>query len=58
MPRRLCLDNESFDPDSFVKYLRLIGRAYQRQAVELVVICRLFLEVCPQDDQHDAKLKG
>ena len=29
---------EQFDPYSFVKYIRIIGRAYQRQAIELVMI--------------------
>lgn len=57
MPLRLAIE-EKFDPFSFVKYIRLIGRAYQRQAIELVTICRLFVEVSPQDDEHDATFKG
>ena len=35
---------ERFDPYRFVKYIRVIGRAYQRQAIELIMISRLFLE--------------
>ena len=57
MPLRLAIE-EKFDPFSFVKYIRVIGRAYQRQAIELVTICRLFVEVSPQDDEHDATFKG
>jgi hypothetical protein len=56
MPLHLALE-EQFDPYSFVKYIRVIGRAYQRQAIELVTICRLFVEASPEDDQHDAKFK-
>jgi hypothetical protein len=48
---------EQFDPYSFVKYVKVIGRAYQRQAIELVMICRLFVEVSPGEDRHDAKFK-
>ena len=56
MPVQLALE-EQFDPYSFVKYIRVIGRAYQRQAIELVMICRLFVEVSPQEDQYDATFK-
>ncbi|KAI9456028.1 hypothetical protein BJY52DRAFT_607568 [Lactarius psammicola] len=33
------------------------GRAYHHQALELVMLCRLFVDVCPQEAQHDALLK-
>lgn len=33
------------------------GRAYQRQAIELVTICRLFIEACHEEAQYDAVLK-
>ena len=56
MPTHLALE-EQFDPFSFVKYVKVIGRGYQRQAIELVMICRLFVEISPQGDQHDAKFK-
>lgn len=56
MPLHLALE-ERFDPYSFVKYIKAIGRAYQRQAIELVSICRLFVESSPENDQHDAKFK-
>ena len=56
MPAHLALE-EQFDPYSFVKYIKAIGRAYQRQAIELVTICRIFVEVSPEEDQHDAKFK-
>ncbi|KAI0263584.1 hypothetical protein BC834DRAFT_886455 [Gloeopeniophorella convolvens] len=46
-----------FDAYSFVKYIKNIGRAYQRQAVELVNICRLFVEASPQTERHDATFK-
>ncbi|KAI0251689.1 hypothetical protein BJV78DRAFT_418061 [Lactifluus subvellereus] len=45
---------ERFDPLSFKRYFRNIGRAYQRQAIELVNICRFFVEASSQELQHDA----
>jgi hypothetical protein len=56
MPAHLALE-EQFDPYSFVKYIRVIGRAYQRRAIELVKTCRLFVEASPQEDQHDTRFK-
>ncbi|KAF8266954.1 hypothetical protein EI94DRAFT_99219 [Lactarius quietus] len=49
--------HEQFDPYSFVKYIRDIGRAYQRQAIEIVTICRTFVQVSPQAYQHETKFK-
>ena len=56
MPVHLALEDQ-FNPYSFIKYIKFIGRAYQRQAIELVMICRLFVEVSPQEDQQDAQFK-
>ena len=56
MPAHLALE-EQFDPYSFVKYIGRIGRAYQRRAIELVIICRLFVETSPQEDQYDTRFK-
>ncbi|KAH9023738.1 hypothetical protein EDB85DRAFT_304679 [Lactarius pseudohatsudake] len=33
------------------------GRAYRRQAMELVMACRLLVEISPQEAQHDALFK-
>ncbi|KAH9054700.1 hypothetical protein EDB87DRAFT_1425447 [Lactarius vividus] len=35
-----------------------VGRAYQHQALELVTLCRLVMDVCPQVAQYDVLLKG
>ena len=51
MPVHLAPE-EQFDPDSFIKYTRVIGRAYRCQAMELVTLSRLFLEDL-QAPQHD-----
>ncbi len=56
MPVHLALEDQ-FDPYSFVKYVAATGRAYQRQAIELVVICRLFMQASPQSVQHDVQFK-
>jgi hypothetical protein len=38
-------ENQKFDKLSFVKYMKNIGRAYRKQAMELVSICRVFVQV-------------
>jgi hypothetical protein len=44
---------EQFDPYSFVKYTEVIGRAYQRQAIELVKLCS-HLATLLEPHHHDA----
>jgi hypothetical protein len=44
---------EQFDPLSFIRYFKKIGRAYQRQAIELVNICRTSVEAYSQEIRHD-----
>lgn len=51
MPVHLAPE-EQFDPDSFVKYTRVIGTAYRCQVTEPVILSRLFLEDS-QAPQHD-----
>ena len=52
MQAHLTLKEQSDDPYSFVKYTRVIGKAYQCQAMELVKLSRLFLAALqvPQND--------
>ncbi|KAI9439128.1 hypothetical protein H4582DRAFT_2075780 [Lactarius indigo] len=49
--------HQPFDSYSFVKYIKYTGRAYQRQAIALVSICRVFVEVSPEGVQQDAQFK-
>ena len=37
--------NQKIDKLSFVKYMKNVGRAYRKQAMELVSICRIFVQV-------------
>ncbi|KAH9058141.1 hypothetical protein EDB87DRAFT_1744395 [Lactarius vividus] len=45
-----------FDALSFIKYMKNIGRAYRKQATELVSICRLFARVGEQSPRQHADL--
>jgi hypothetical protein len=47
----------SFDKTSFIKYIKNIGRAYRKQAMELVSACRLFVQVQKQTPASDATLR-
>jgi hypothetical protein len=49
---------EQFDALSFIKYIKNTGRAYQRQAIELVNIIRVFEEASSQEERHDMILKA
>ncbi|KAI0271911.1 hypothetical protein BGY98DRAFT_184478 [Russula aff. rugulosa BPL654] len=43
------------DVASFRKYVKYIGRAYQKRSVAMIQLCRLFLEISPgKPDQIDA----
>lgn len=43
------------DIASFRKYVKYIGRAYQKRSVAMIQLCRLFLEISPgKPDQIDA----
>ena len=48
---------ERFDALSLARYIKNIGRAYQRQAVELVNLCRIFVETFPPEKRHNAMPK-
>ncbi len=37
-----------FDPFTFRKHFKNIGRAYREQATTLIEICRLYVEMYPQ----------
>jgi hypothetical protein len=46
------------DISTFRKYVKNIGRAYQKRSVAMIQLCRLFLEISSgKPDQTDA-LKG
>jgi hypothetical protein len=45
---------ERFDALSLARYIKNIGRAYQRQSVELVNLCRIFVETFPPEKRHNA----
>ena len=43
------------DISKFRKYVKNIGRAYQKRSVAMIQLCRLFLEISPgKPDQMDA----
>jgi hypothetical protein len=48
---------DRFDALSFTGYVKNTGRAYQRQAIELVNVCRIFAETSLQGGRHLATLK-
>lgn len=41
-------DPISYDPATFRKHFKYIGRAYQEQATTLIAFCRLHYNVFPQ----------
>jgi len=54
------VSTERFDALHLTKYIKNTGRAYQRQAIELVNACRLFSEASPglQGGRHPGMLKS
>jgi hypothetical protein len=49
--------DERFDIVSLARQIKNIGRAYQRQAIELVNLCRRFLKTFPPEKRHNAMPK-
>ncbi|KAF8497905.1 hypothetical protein F5888DRAFT_1827820 [Russula emetica] len=49
--------DERFDTLSLARQIKNIGRAYQRQAIELVNLCRMFVETFPPEKRHNAMPK-
>ena len=45
---------ERFDILSLARQIKNVGRAYQRQAIELVNLCRMFVETFPPEKRHNA----
>lgn len=45
---------ERFDILSLARQVKNIGRPYQRQAIELVNLCRMFVEKFPPEKRHNA----
>jgi hypothetical protein len=45
---------ERFDTLSLARQIKNIGRAYQRQAIELVNLCRMFVDTFPPEKRHNA----
>ncbi|KAI9448755.1 hypothetical protein BJY52DRAFT_1216206 [Lactarius psammicola] len=57
-PKAFLKDQSSnFDKLSFAKYMKDIGRAYRKQAMELVSICRTFVQVGERSISQDAHLR-
>ena len=46
-------DTVIYDPITFRKHLKTIGRAYREQATTLVEICRLYVEASPKTYMED-----
>ncbi len=46
-----------YDPFTFRKHFKNIGRAYREQATTLIEICRLYTEASPQNYQKDDGLQ-
>ncbi|KAI9507836.1 hypothetical protein F5148DRAFT_1284720 [Russula earlei] len=46
----------NFDKLAFRRYVKNIGRAYQKQAIELISLCRTFVHVQKQSPDSDANL--
>lgn len=52
------MDHSSdFDPISFLKYMEHSGRAYRKQATELVSLCRVFVRLGEDSVHQDADLR-
>ena len=48
------LDAVTYDPHTFRKHFKNIGRAYREQATTLIELCRLYAETSSQDyAEHD-----
>jgi hypothetical protein len=47
-----------FDKLSFVRYMKNVGRAYRKQSMELVSICRTFSQAQKQTPDADTKLRS
>ncbi|KAH9955533.1 hypothetical protein BGW80DRAFT_1450535 [Lactifluus volemus] len=47
----------NFDKYSFKKYMKNIGRAYRKQAIELISACRDFVQAREQSYQSDIELR-
>lgn len=47
----------NLDTLSFAKYMKDIGRAYRKQAMELITICRTFVQVGERSVPQDAHLR-
>ncbi|KAH9058111.1 hypothetical protein EDB87DRAFT_952465 [Lactarius vividus] len=46
-----------FDKFSFLKYMKNVGRAYRKQAMELISICRFFVQAGERSVRQDAHLR-
>ena len=50
-------DTVFYDPHTFRKHFKNIGRAYREQATTLIEICRLYAEASPQTYTEDERLQ-
>jgi hypothetical protein len=52
------MDHSSdFDPISFLRYMEHSGRAYRKQATEIVSLCRVFVRLGEDSVRQDADLR-
>ena len=47
----------TYDPVTFRKHFKNIGRAYREQATTLIEICRLYVDVRPKTFTEDDRLQ-
>ena len=47
----------NLDKLAFAKYMKNIGRAYRKQAMELVTTCRALVQVGEQSDSQNVDLR-
>ena len=46
-----------YDPSTFRKHFKDIGRAYREQATTLIEMCRLYVDACPHTYIEDDDLQ-
>ena len=52
LPLSVYAHHPAFEKKEFAKYMKSAGRAYRKQAMELITICRIFT------DAHEQTLRG
>ena len=50
-------DPHTYDPHTFRKYFKNIGRAYREQSTTLIEMCRLYVDAAPKTYTEDDDLQ-